>query len=195
MPTKPTTSGPARTRSARASARARVPRPDRRATLRTALSTLGAGACGRAELRHRAIVAVFPHLSGRAGAEVIEHVQEPEALLRETWRVLAPGGLLVVSTPARFTERPIDAMHVQEWFPEEFRRFCADALGTPVALALTHPVALFELYTTSRAAIRRPFRLVINALSKCGVDAFGMSFGFHTFACQIASARKPAPAA
>lgn len=44
--------------------------------LRAALSRLGAGACGRAELRHRAIVAVFPHLSGPVGAALIERVQK-----------------------------------------------------------------------------------------------------------------------
>lgn len=43
-------------------------------------------------------------------SEVIEHVRDPEAALSELWRVLAPGGRLVLSMPflARIHEAPND---------------------------------------------------------------------------------------
>lgn len=59
--------------------------------------------------------------------EVIEHVKDPEGLLATCLNLLAPGGLLVITTPTRLTETPLDAEHVREFFPTEFfamlRRF------------------------------------------------------------------------
>lgn len=54
-------------------------------------------------------------------ADVIEHVSAPKDLLRNIERVLRPGGMVVVSTPVRLTEAPIDTSHVYEYFPSELR--------------------------------------------------------------------------
>jgi 2-polyprenyl-3-methyl-5-hydroxy-6-metoxy-1,4-benzoquinol methylase len=53
--------------------------------------------------------------------EVIEHVHHPLELLSAIHRVLAPGGVAVLTTPVRLTEHPEDQNHAQEWFPGEFR--------------------------------------------------------------------------
>jgi len=51
--------------------------------------------------------------------ELIEHVDEPEAVLAELSRVLAPGGIALVSTPNRDAYPPGNPHHVHEYTPGE----------------------------------------------------------------------------
>jgi len=58
--------------------------------------------------------------------EVIEHVVDDNAFLREIARVAVPGALVVVSTPNRLIasdarEKPLNRFHVREYVAEEFR--------------------------------------------------------------------------
>ncbi len=52
--------------------------------------------------------------------DVIEHVNHPRKMISEMCRVLKKKCLVVVGTPIKYTERPLDSMHVHEFFPEEF---------------------------------------------------------------------------
>lgn len=124
-------------------------------------------------------------------SDVIEHVQQPKDMLREMWRVLAPGGRLVVTTPVRYTEAPLDRMHVQEWFPEAFRAFCSETLDAPVVLKLSHPVALAELYASGHPLVGRMARLGINAFAKSGYNPFTRSRAFRACSAQTVIAKKP----
>jgi len=123
-------------------------------------------------------------------SDVIEHVQKPADMLAEMWRVLAPGGVLVVTTPVRYTELPLDPMHVQEWFPSEFERLCTDVLGVPVELQLSHPVALAEIYASPTAILGRVARLIVNLACKAGRNPFVRQTGLRAFAAQTAVATK-----
>jgi SAM-dependent methyltransferase len=62
--------------------------------------------------------------------QTIEHVRDPGAVLEHFKAMLAPGGLVVVSTPNVLTlappgeERSGNPWHVREYRPEEFRDLC-----------------------------------------------------------------------
>jgi SAM-dependent methyltransferase len=58
--------------------------------------------------------------------EVIEHVEDPEAILDELRRVLRPEGLLAVSSPNRDVYPPGNPHHKHEFLPDEL----AHALGS-----------------------------------------------------------------
>jgi SAM-dependent methyltransferase len=64
-------------------------------------------------------------------ADVIEHLLDPDPCLDFMRRHLAPGGLLLISTPERIALRGKDCMdcphpmHVREWSFAEFGRFLA----------------------------------------------------------------------
>lgn len=55
-------------------------------------------------------------------SDVVEHVREPERMIREAARALRPGGTLVITTPYRLTEEPMDPFHCREFYPDELRR-------------------------------------------------------------------------
>ena len=126
-------------------------------------------------------------------SDVIEHVQEPRTMLDEIRRVLRPGGVLVVTTPIRFTETPLDPMHVKEWFVGEFVAFCGEVFGEPVEVHATHPVFWHEAYTLERPVAGRLMRLGINILTKLGVNPFlRLAKGWRCFTTQSLVLRKPA---
>ena len=62
--------------------------------------------------------------------EVIEHVEDPSIVLDELVRVLAPGGLLLVSSPNRNVYPPGNPHHLYEFAPAE--------LEAELAARLTH---------------------------------------------------------
>lgn len=72
--------------------------------------------------------------------EAIEHVTNPEVVIDELARVLASGGLLLISTPNGRVNPPGNPYHVHEYEPDEFR----DVLGARfphVATLAQHPFA------------------------------------------------------
>lgn len=105
-------------------------------------------------------------------SDVIEHVDDPSAMLREIRRLLVAGGRLIITTPLKFSEKPVDPMHVQEWFATEFRALCASEFGEPLQSFASHPVLWYELVSSSRPWIGRAGRLLTNLLTRCGYNPF-----------------------
>jgi 2-polyprenyl-3-methyl-5-hydroxy-6-metoxy-1,4-benzoquinol methylase len=57
-------------------------------------------------------------------SDLIEHLMYPEKMLLEIRRICKQGGLVIIGTPIRISEKPLDMMHVKEFFPQEFKDFC-----------------------------------------------------------------------
>ncbi len=69
--------------------------------------------------------------------ETIEHVSDDRAVVSEAWRVLAPGGMLLCSTPERevispgkrLTDTPDNPFHVREYARAEFETVLGARFG------------------------------------------------------------------
>jgi SAM-dependent methyltransferase len=76
--------------------------------------------------------------------QTIEHVQDPEAVLRHFRDLLRPGGRAYVSTPNLLTlaapgaEKSDNPWHLKEYRAEEFRGLCASVFGHVELLGLFH---------------------------------------------------------
>ncbi len=91
-------------------------------------------------------------LDGVLAGEIVEHVYDPAALLRECHRVLRPGGVLVLTTPnlataqdrvrflAGHAPRQVDPFH--EYLHLHIRPFTHELLVTGLRLAGLTPTAL-----------------------------------------------------
>lgn len=125
-------------------------------------------------------------------SEVIEHVDSPSKMLEEMWRVLVPGGKLIITTPIRFSEAPIDPMHVQEWFVGDFASLCRGVFGEPAKVITSHPVFWYELVTSRRRWIGRAGRLLANLLTRAGRNPFMNSDGaWRCYTTQTLALTKP----
>ncbi len=104
--------------------------------------------------------------------EVIEHLQEPDRMLREAARVLKPGGKMVLTTPYRLSEVPHDENHVKEYYPGELKALVAKYFSD-AAVKETHHMFWRTLYTYSvRVAGGRP-------LGKWAINALTLWFGWN----------------
>ena len=65
--------------------------------------------------------------------EVVEHVEDPRALLRSARALMAPGGVLAFSTPNR--NRTLDTLRDGDWPPNHLTRWSARAVRTLVESA------------------------------------------------------------
>ncbi len=53
-------------------------------------------------------------------SDVIEHVNLPNKMLGDIQRVTKHDGEVIIGTPIRYTEKPLDNMHFQEFFQNDF---------------------------------------------------------------------------
>lgn len=110
-------------------------------------------------------------------SDVIEHLQDVNAYLDEIKRVVKPGGIIVLSTPIRYTEKPLDSMHVVEWFEGEYKEVIEKKLSQTEYFS-SHPIFWFEF-------IQRRFRnqFLLNLLSLVGFNPFRGFESKFTYKC------------
>jgi ubiquinone biosynthesis O-methyltransferase len=92
-------------------------------------------------------------------SDVIEHLQDVNQYIKEIKRVTKKGGAIVLSTPIRFTEKPLDKMHVIEWFEEEYMNIIIKYFEK-TDFYRSHPVFWMEAMQRSKYG-----RLIVNIIS------------------------------
>ncbi|MFC1548341.1 class I SAM-dependent methyltransferase [Candidatus Omnitrophota bacterium] len=117
-------------------------------------------------------------------SDVIEHVSDPLPLLGEIKRILKPGGKAIISTPIRVTSKPLDEMHVFEWFPEEFEDAVKNVFENS-KFFVSHPLFWFEFFSHSQVN-----RVVTNLISKWRNPFLSDSPNWKYFAMQYAVSEK-----
>jgi len=112
--------------------------------------------------------------------EVIEHLEQPERLVKELRRVLRPGGVAVFTTPrAASNELPADPHHAREFRPEEMRDLLELAGFADVKLIGCQPKTLDRIYYGTGRCSRagRLLRLAFKAAARLGLNPYEIAKG------------------
>jgi SAM-dependent methyltransferase len=119
-------------------------------------------------------------------ADVIEHVPQVPAMLRELKRILAVGGALIVTTPNRQPGSLWDSRHVKEYTPGELRDELA-AFFSVDAVFGSWPMHYFKMWRRKRAG-----RIVLDLAARMGLNVFDSETGNpdQSYGQLIAVARK-----
>lgn len=104
-------------------------------------------------------------------SEVIEHLKHPGKMLSEIKRVWNQEEKVVITTPIRFTEMPLDKMHYQEFFGKEFKWLLEKYFGN-VKIIRSHP--LFWLEFQDRVILNHNF-------PKYFLNILNLFFNFNPF--------------
>lgn len=124
-------------------------------------------------------------------SDVIEHVQDVPAYLAEIKRVVRIGGKVIISTPIRITERPMDSMHVVEWFQTEFMNVVG-AVFPGGHYCQSHPVVLFELMNSAWCG-KAWGKVIFNVCSLVKNPFVGFDSRFRYMSLQYAVSSKGEP--
>lgn len=115
-------------------------------------------------------------------SDVIEHLREPEKMLAEIKRIFNKIGKVIISTPLRFTEAPIDKIHVHEFFESDFNKLLSGYFGANVQIIRSHPLVWMELQ--NKHLLIKVILNLLNLLS--GYNPFKKTKGWRYYAVQTA---------
>ena len=100
-------------------------------------------------------------------SDVIEHVLRPDKMLSEIKRVGKDNSHVVIGTPIRITEKPLDKMHQHEYFPNEYKTLLSEYFSD-IRIIQSHKLVYFLLYEKISSILGKKisiFRKIINLLS------------------------------
>ena len=126
-----------------------------------------AALAGQARETHSADMRALPFADGSFDAvlsvQSLEHVPDPERVLAEARRVLAPGGTAVFVTPNRLTFGPpeeiVDPYHFVEFSPDELRPLCAAVFGEVELRGIAGSPRYLRLVAAEQRGLARLLRL------------------------------------
>jgi SAM-dependent methyltransferase len=101
-------------------------------------------------------------------AEVIEHLDDVDAMLTRVVGLLSARGRLVLTTPIRLLERSLDVHHVHEFWPDELRALVSRYFDS-VETVRMHPAWLIDLMCWGIGPVR-PVAVLANLVRLCGVE-------------------------
>jgi len=121
-------------------------------------------------------------------ADVIEHIDTPEVVVREAHRVLRHGGQILVTTPRRQGTEPAHEYHCREYTGAELADLLRASFND-VAIRVFQPVLAARLYE-HRVLGRKLFRIAINCCAILGWNPLARSGSLaaeaaHTDLCAV----------
>jgi len=120
-------------------------------------------------------------------SDVIEHLSEPDKMLSEMKRVWKEQGQVVISTPIKITGEPLDKMHFQEFFPQDFETLLRSQFSDrQIELLCTHPLFWQEFQQKSIRGHDFPRALINLANLTFGFNPFASTRGWRFFTLQTA---------
>ena len=99
-------------------------------------------------------------------ADVIEHINAPEAVVGEAHRVLRSGGQILVTTPRRQGAAAVHEYHCREYTGTELANLLTEQFG-PVHVRAFRPIAVSRLYERQVFG-RKLCRIAINCCAIAG---------------------------
>jgi len=97
-------------------------------------------------------------------SDVIEHVLEPKKMLSEIKRVGKNRSFVIIGTPIRYTENPMDKSHYHEFFPQEFKKLILNYF-TNAQIIQSHKLEYLLLYNKISSIFKRKILLYRNLIN------------------------------
>jgi len=106
-------------------------------------------------------------------SEIIEHLEYPEKMLSEINRIWNQHGKVIITTPIKFTQKPFDKMHYQEFFEEDLKTLLGDYFPeNKIKIIKSHPLFWLEFYNRT---------ILGHSLNKIFLNFLDLFFGFNPF--------------
>ena len=98
--------------------------------------------------------------------QVIEHIKKDRQTIAEIWRILRPGGRLIISTPNKTMSLTRNPWHVREYTADEFRTLLSERFAEVEELGVFGRENVMEYYENNRRSVARIARWDILHLQK-----------------------------
>lgn len=93
--------------------------------------------------------------------QVIEHIEDDLTFLKEIYRVLKPGGQLILTTPNRYTSLTRNPWHIREYIPTEMQAILEKTFDTVDLQGVYGNEKIMAYYLKNKASVERITRFDI----------------------------------